>query len=54
MFVLLYVQSLLLAVIIGSVAALEEGAGSHGNLPVSTFETSLDFKIKEAPCQWNF
>lgn len=54
MFVLLHVHNLPFALIIGSVAALEEGAESNGNLPVSVFETSLDFKIKETPCQQNF
>lgn len=50
MFVLLRVHNLPFALIIGSVAALE-GAESNGNLPVSAFETLLDFKIKESPCQ---
>lgn len=51
MFVLLHVHNLPFALIIGSVAALEEGAGSNGNLLVNAFETSLDFKIKATPCQ---
>lgn len=41
MFVLLHVHDLPFALIIGSVAALEEGAESNGTLPVSAFETSL-------------
>lgn len=43
MFVLLRVHDLPLALIIGSVAALEEDAGRNGNLPVSAFETLLGF-----------
>lgn len=54
MFVLLHVHNLPFALIIGSVMALEEGAESNGNLPVSTSETWLDLKIKATPCQWNF
>lgn len=41
MFVLLHVHDLPFALIIGSVAALEEGAESNGTLPVSAFETLL-------------
>lgn len=51
MFVLLHVHNLPFALIIGSVAALEEGAESNGNLPVSAFATLLDLKIKETLCQ---
>jgi len=51
MFVLLHVHNLPFALIVGSVAALDEGAESNGNLRVSAFETSLVFKIKETPCQ---
>lgn len=54
MFVVLHVHNLPFALIIGSVVALEEVAGSNGNLPVSTSETWLDLKIKATPCQWNF
>lgn len=43
MFVLLHVHNLPFALIIGSVAALEVGAGRNGNLPVSAFETLLGF-----------
>lgn len=54
MFVVLHVHNLPFALIIVSVVALEEVAGSNGNLPVSTSETWLDLKIKATPCQWNF
>lgn len=49
MFVLLHVHNLPFALIIGSVVALEEGAESDGNLPVSASETWLDLKIKATP-----
>lgn len=54
MFVPLHVHNLPFALIIGSIAALEEGAESNGSLPVSAFEVSLDFKIKETLRQWNY